>query len=110
MDRHRWTGLGVAVAVVLGAVVLFFALGGADPGGQEHVAYLDVQRANGSVPAEETVAFSALAPGQQGAFENALADEDGYVRIPVDVDEEVWVQHRYVRYQNETYHVAVAVP
>ena len=110
MERRHWFGLGVAVVVVLGAFVLFLALGGADPGGQERAAYLDVQRVDGPPPADETVAFSALSSGQQVVFEDAIDDEDGYVSIPADVDENVWVEHRYVRYRNVTYHVAVAVP
>lgn len=58
----------------------------------------------------ETIRFKELSPEQQRVFERALDKPNQNVRIPSGVDYEVWEEHRYVRYRNETYSVLVAVP
>jgi hypothetical protein len=57
------------------------------------------------------VAFEELSPEQQRVFEQALENDGGYrtARIPSGVNDEVWVENRYVRYQNKTYAVGVIV-
>jgi hypothetical protein len=57
------------------------------------------------------IAFGELTPEQQGVFEQALENDSEYrtARIPSGVNDEVWVENRYVRYQNESYRVGVMI-
>ncbi|MFB6297919.1 MAG: hypothetical protein ABEH56_05305 [Salinirussus sp.] len=107
MDRRSWIVAGAVVVVVAGVSgwVAVMVLGSSAHGGG---SYLDVNRVESPGPANQTVAFSELSADQQRVFERALQAED-LVAIPDDVDRNVWIQHRYVRYENDTYEVAVAV-
>jgi hypothetical protein len=59
---------------------------------------------------DSVIDFEELTLGQQNTFKRALNKSYPSVRVPTGVDHEVWVEHEYVRYRNETYSVSVAVP
>lgn len=107
MKRRYWIGLGAVLLLMIGVGGAF--LTGFGSGGHESASYLDVSRDNSDPPANQTIAFTNLTPDQQQVFEKALTDEDNMVQIPDNVDQSVWTRNRYVIYQNQTYHVAVAV-
>ncbi|WP_232700834.1 hypothetical protein [Halobacterium wangiae] len=107
MERRYWVGLGAVLFLVIGVGGVFITGFGVD--GHGSASDLDVSRVNSDTPANQTIAFSTLTSDQQQVFELALADEDGVVKIPTNVDEQVWIENEYVTYQNQTYHVAVAV-
>lgn len=66
-----------------------------------------------TVPADskdEIIEFENMTEAQQKTFERALNEPDRTIRVPQGVDYEVWHDYQYVKYQNETYSVVVAVP
>ena len=108
VKRRYWVGL--TLVLLLGVSVGGVHLVGTDPGSQSSARYLSVEKVDGDESRDQTIAFSNLNSGQQRVFEAALSDETTSERIPDDVNEQVWVENRYVRYENQTYAVAVAVP
>ncbi|MDS0259099.1 hypothetical protein NDI56_06805 [Haloarcula sp. S1CR25-12] len=104
MRRRHWLGLGcLLVLLVTGAYV---SLAGQSSRGS--AAFLDIEPADGTVPENETVAFTELSPAQQDLFERARNTTET-VEIPPDVDDDAFADNRYVRYQNRTYETIVAV-
>lgn len=112
MERRRWLALAVLAVAPLAALWGWQAVAGLGfgAGGSPSGASLHASPADEAPPADSdaVVAFDALTDDQQRVFERALAES--YAEIPSDVDEDVWVDNEYVRYGNETYAVAVAVP
>jgi hypothetical protein len=114
MERRHWFVLTVLAVAPLTALWGWQVV--ADPGVRAGdapgPASLHVSEAEpGEAPpadSDAVVAFDALTAGQQHVFERALGE--GYAEIPPDVDDEAWVDSEYVRYRNQTYAVAVAVP
>ena len=105
--KHRYW-IGLTLVLFLGVSVGGVYLIGTDSGGHSSARYLDVSRIDGDESRNQTVAFSALTPRQQHVFEAAL--NDTLERIPDDVNGQVWIEYRCIRYQNQTYRVVVAVP
>jgi hypothetical protein len=103
MQRRYWLGVGLAVvlAVAVGWVALI-SLSGLDGG-----YYLDAAPADGNVSANDTIAYETLSPEQRRVFESAV-NADSMVEIPDSVDENVFIDNRYVSYENRTYEVMVA--
>jgi len=100
------------------AAVLVVALGGAavlgattvlDPtsGGASYYLFVDPASPDETPSDDEVVRYANLTPDQQRVFDRART-ADGNVAIPEDVDEQVWIDSRYVRYQNRTYRATVA--
>ncbi|MFB6142015.1 MAG: hypothetical protein ABEJ30_01580 [Halorientalis sp.] len=108
MERRHWAALGIGLLLVVGAGAAFLAAPAL--GGQGGDAHLTVSAAERGASGNETVAFSTLTTDQQRVFEEALDAPDGTVEVPADVDERVWIEHRYVAYRNRSYRVAVAMP
>ena len=67
---------------------------------------LHVTQADGNISSDEVVQFDELTSGQQDVFEAALSQ--GNTNVPDDVSIQIWVDNRYVQYQNQTYRVAVS--
>jgi hypothetical protein len=107
MDRGSWLLAAVTLALVLVGGVAYVTL--PDQNTDSTTGTLDASPADGTATANETVAFEALSPDQQALFERA-SNSTGAVDIPSDVSRDPFVDYRYVRYQNRTYEVAVAVP
>ncbi|WP_262178223.1 hypothetical protein [Haloarcula laminariae] len=107
MDRgtRLLAATALALLVVGGGAYVAFA-GGDEP---SSAGSLTVAPVDGTPTASETVAFEALSSDQRELFERARNGSSA-VDIPSNVSYEVFVDHRYVRYQNRTYEVAVAVP
>jgi hypothetical protein len=114
MERRHW--LALAVLALLPLATLWgwqvvtdpgFRAGDSPSAASLHVAEAEAGEAP-PADSDAIVAFDALTAGQQRVFERALGE--GYAEIPPDVDDEVWIDSEYVRYRNETYAVAVAVP
>lgn len=114
MERRYWLALAVLALLPLAALWGWQVV--TDPGfragDSSGAASLHVSEAEaGEAPpadSDAVVAFDSLSAGQQRVFERALGD--GHAEIPPDIDDEVWVDSEYVRYENQTYTVAVAVP
>lgn len=106
MGRGYWLLAGaVLIHLVVGGGV-YIALAGQNA--HSNARYLDARPADGNVYLNETVAFEDLSPAQQKAFQRARNSTE-MVEIPADLDGDVFIDNRYVRYQNRTYEVAVAV-
>lgn len=105
--RISWRVIGIAVLVLLflGVVASAYL-----PDGHGDERYLHVEQVDEDEISGDVVAFEELTPGQQAAFEGAVAQGGGMVEIPADVDDSVWVDNYGVRYQNQTYLTVVAVP
>lgn len=95
------------LALLLTAGAVYAALIGQNA--HSNARYLDVDPAEGTVSANETVAFEDLSPAQQEQFERARNSTE-IIEIPAGLDADAFIDNRYVRYQNRTYDVAVAVP
>lgn len=104
--RHR---IGLVAVLLLVIIVGGAFLTGLGLDGHESASYLDVSRVSSAPADNQTTSFTNLTPDQQQVFEKALTDEDDMVQIPANVDVQVWIENDYVSYQNQTYHVAVAV-
>lgn len=105
MRRHTWIGLCLGLLLVVGAGGILLT----DDVDDRCLSWLSVEGATETAPAEKTIAFVDLTTGQKRVFEDALED-DTMVCIPPDVDDSVFARsYQYVRYQNTSYGVAVAV-
>lgn len=108
METERGVGplvaIGALLVVVVAAAVLVVAPGDDHaPREQLHVTQADASEMDGSV-----IEYDDMTADQRAVFEGAVSD--GRESIPPAVDGSVWRTNRGVRYQNRTYHVAVAVP
>lgn len=107
MRFNRFTAGAVLVIVlgVIGVGVFTLTTFGHGPGSSEelHVSQSSDGEIDGNV-----LAYEDMTNEQQQIFTAAVPD--GRESIPNDVDESVWIDNRGIRYQNETYSVAVAVP
>ena len=106
MDRRYWFALGALVLVAVPLVGLAVGDFHAGPNG----ASLHVEASERDIPATETVRYDLLSAEQRQVFERALDSDEGYVSIPQGMNRTVWIENRGVRYESETYVVAVAVP
>jgi len=106
MDRGYWLLAGFVLAFLVVGGGIYIALAGQNA--HSSAAYLDVDRAEGNVSANETIAFEALSPAQQELFERAR-NTTAMVEIQSDVEDDAFVDNTHVRYRNRTYRVAVAV-
>ncbi|NEU55721.1 hypothetical protein [Halorussus sp. MSC15.2] len=71
---------------------------------------LTVEKEEVATTPNSIIDFEELAPRQQNTFERALNGSYNTTRIPEGVDYDVWYDHEYVRYRNETYSVVVSAP
>ncbi|WP_115864033.1 hypothetical protein [Halorussus litoreus] len=112
MDQFHCSRTVLALVLVLslfsGCLQPF---GGDDPSETELGSYLLTAEKESVAPTPDRVIdFEELTPRQQNTFERAMNGSYPSARVPTGVDHEVWVEHEYVRYRNETYSVSVAVP
>lgn len=105
LDRFTDGAVLVIVLAVIGVGVFTLTTLGHGPGSSEelHVSQASDGEIDGSV-----LAYEDMTDDQQRLFTAAVPE--GRETIPNDVDESVWIDDRWIRYQNETYSVAVAVP
>jgi len=106
VDKRHWIVIGVVLAFTLP----FLGLAVVDLHSDPNEATLFVDGSGPAIAANETVPFDSLSTAQQQVFERALRSEDGIAPIPRDVNRTAWIEHRGVRYENETYEAVVAVP
>ncbi len=110
MNRRRLVAVGVLVVALGGAAVLgATTLLDPAPGGTSYYLFVDPASPEQTPSENETVRYANLTPEQQRVFDRART-ADGNVAVPADVNEQVWIDNRYVRYQNRTYRATVAVP
>lgn len=107
MDRGYRLLAAATLALVLVSGAAYVTLD--DRSTDSTAGSLTVSPADGDASANETLAFASLSPDQRALFERAR-NSTGAVDIPPNVSYGVFVDHRYVRCQNRTYEVAVAVP
>ncbi|MFC7046957.1 hypothetical protein ACFQH6_17510 [Halobacteriaceae archaeon GCM10025711] len=103
--RLSWRVIGIAVLVLL---LLGFVASAYLPDGHGNERYLHVEQVDEDEISGEVIAFEDLTPGQQAVFEEAVAQGNGNVEIPEDVNESVWFDTYGVRYQNQTYLTVVS--
>lgn len=104
MVSRRWTVAFVIVILVI-TVGVELGLDSITPD-QESQYDLHVTQANGNVSSDEIVQFEELTPGQQRVFKDALLQ--GNTDVPDTVSVQLWIDNRYVRYQDRTYRTAVS--
>lgn len=108
MKRRSVLGAVVILASVAGVVVAAEAI---DSGGPAILSVelvdsgpiADNETRNGSIP------FESLNQEQQQVFTEAVNSDNMRSNIPMDVDDDVWAENEYVRYEDSTYRVRVAV-
>jgi hypothetical protein len=102
MERSWIIAFGV---IVLAAFYSLFDQGlGEKP---EPGAYLTIEDYSGGENLSEFTRFSNLTDGQQNAVTEELETENRTL-IPEDVRFQAFIENRYLRYQNNTYNIAVA--
>ncbi|ESS07430.1 MAG: hypothetical protein A07HB70_00380 [uncultured archaeon A07HB70] len=110
MTWRRLVVAGVLV-VALGSVAIFGATTLLDPapGADTYYLFVDPASPDETPSDDEMVRYANLSPGQQRVFDRARTTNES-AAIPSEVDEQVWIDSQYVRYQNRTYRAAVAAP
>jgi len=106
MDCGSWLLAGCLLALLIvggGAAVTL-----TNQTATDSTATLVVRPADGTASANETVAVGALTPAQRDLFERARNTTEP-IDIPSDVSRDPFVEYWYVRGDNWTYEVAVAV-
>lgn len=72
--------------------------------------HLSVMEVSDSDTPEDALNFSSMSEDQQEVFKTVVESSDGSTKIPADVDYDVWIENKYITYQNQIYEVAVAAP
>jgi hypothetical protein len=73
----------------------------------EPKSYLTVEESDVKENGTKFLRFSNMTESQKQVFKEELETENNTL-IPKDVRSQAWIENRYVKYQNNTYRVAVA--
>lgn len=96
--------------ITFGVIALAVAYHVIDQGLEERPepeSYLTVEESDVKENGTKFLRFSNMTESQKQVFTEEL-ETDNNTLIPKDVRFQAWIENRYVKYQNNTYRVAVA--